>query len=202
MAYRKTAATAARKEARRAVLLDAATRMFASHGYHGATVPMIVAEAGSSVGSFYVHFRNKEDIFAAVLEALGRKLAEIMKIDEVAQPNPLLRIAAAVQALFVHLAQFQQEARILIVESSGLSPHLEQVRRSILRNQAEEVHRDLLSSPNVFSVMDSIIAARCLVGAVYESLYSWLEEDPIHRQPAEIVARAVADYNIRALRAQ
>jgi AcrR family transcriptional regulator len=161
-----------------------------------------VAEAGSSVGSFYVHFRNKEDIFAAVLEALGRKLAEIMKIDEVAQPNPLLRIAAAVQALFVHLAQFQQEARILIVESSGLSPHLEQVRRSILRNQAEEVHRDLLSSPNVFSVMDSIIAARCLVGAVYESLYSWLEEDPIHRQPAEIVARAVADYNIRALRAQ
>jgi len=202
MAYRKTAATAARREARRTVLLDAATRMFASHGYHGATVPMIVAEAGSSVGSFYVHFRNKEDIFAAVLEALGRKLAEIMKIDEVAQPNPLLRIAAAVQALFVHLAQFQQEARILIVESSGLSPHLEQVRRSILRNQAEEVHRDLLSSPNVFSVMDSIIAARCLVGAVYESLYSWLEEDPIHRQPAEIVARAVADYNIRALRAQ
>jgi len=202
MAYRKTAATAARKEARRAVLLDAATRMFASHGYHGATVPMIVAEAGSSVGSFYVHFRNKEDIFAAVLEALGRKLAEIMKIDEVAQPNPLLRIAAAVQALFVHLAQFQQEARILIVESSGLSPHLEQVRRSILRNQAEEVHRDLLSSPNVFSVMDSIIAARCLVGAVYESLYSWLEEDPAHRQPAEIVARAVADYNIRALRAR
>jgi AcrR family transcriptional regulator len=202
MAYRKTAATAARREARRTVLLDAATRMFASHGYHGATVPMIVAEAGRSVGSFYVHFRNKEDIFAAVLEALGRKLAEIMKIDEVAQPNPLLRIAAAVQALFVHLAQFQQEARILIVESSGLSPHLEQVRRSILRNQAEEVHRDLLSSPNVFSVMDSIIAARCLVGAVYESLYSWLEEDPIHRQPAEIVARAVADYNIRALRAQ
>jgi AcrR family transcriptional regulator len=202
MAYRKTAATAARREARRTVLLDAATRMFASHGYHGATVPMIVAEAGSSVGSFYVHFRNKEDIFAAVLEALGRKLAEIMKIDEVAQPNPLLRIAAAVQALFVHLAQFQQEARILIVESSGLSPHLEQVRRSILRNQAEEVHRDLLSSPNVFSVMDSIIAARCLVGAVYESLYSWLEEDPAHRQPAEIVARAVADYNIRALRAQ
>lgn len=202
MAYRKTAATAARRDARRAVLLDAATRMFASHGYHGATVPMIVAEAGSSVGSFYVHFRNKEDIFAAVLEVLGRKLAEIMKIDEVAQPNPLLRIAAAVQALFVHLAQFQQEARILIVESSGLSPHLEQVRRSILRNQAEEVHRDLLSSPNEFSMMDPIIAARCLVGAVYESLYSWLEEDPAHRQPAEVVARAVADYNIRALRAQ
>jgi AcrR family transcriptional regulator len=105
MAYRKTAATAARREARRTVLLDAATRMFASHGYHGATVPMIVAEAGSSVGSFYVHFRNKEDIFAAVLEALGRKLAEIMKIDEVAQPNPLLRIAAFGAGASLHSAQ-------------------------------------------------------------------------------------------------
>jgi AcrR family transcriptional regulator len=176
--------------------------MFASHGYHGATVPMIVAEAGSSVGSFYVHFRNKEDVFAAVLEALGCKLAEIMNVDEATQPDPLLRIADAVQALFVHLAQFPQEARILIVESSGLSPRLEQVRRAILQHQAEDVHHDLLADSDKFSVMDPVITARCLVGAVYETLYSWLEQDPARRQPAEVVARAVADYNMRALRTQ
>ena len=70
MAYKTSAATVARKLARRNTLLEAATQLFGSYGYHAATVPMIVAEAGSSVGSFYAHFRNKEDIFAAVLEAL------------------------------------------------------------------------------------------------------------------------------------
>ena len=97
MAYRKTAATAARKDARRKILLEAATRMFGRCGYHAATVPMIVAEAGSSVGSFYAHFRNKEDVFAAVLEALGQRIAEVLN-------DSLLRIPEAVEALFLFLA--------------------------------------------------------------------------------------------------
>jgi AcrR family transcriptional regulator len=76
LAYRKTPATIARKDARRKTLLDAATRLFGRCGYHASTVPMIVAEADSSVGSFYAHFRNKEDVFAAVLDALGEKVMD------------------------------------------------------------------------------------------------------------------------------
>ena len=85
MAYRKTRATEARKDARRKTILDAATRLFGACGYHSTTVPMIVAESDSSVGSFYAHFRNKEDVFAAVLEALGQKVTEVM--DQAGPPN-------------------------------------------------------------------------------------------------------------------
>ena len=200
MAYRKTVATEARKDARRKTILDAATRLFGAYGYHSTTVPMIVAESDSSVGSFYAHFRNKEDVFAAVLEALGQKVTEVMDQARDSQDDALLGIRCAVESLFLFLADNPGDARILIVESSGLSPRLERMRRAILRQYAEQVCQTLESAPGAFFVSAPAIAARCLVGAVFESLCSWLEESPNDRQPAAEVARAVADYNSHAIR--
>jgi AcrR family transcriptional regulator len=199
MAYRSTSVTAARKEARRKLILDAATCLFGSSGYHAATVPMIVAEAHSSIGSFYAHFRNKEDVFAAVLEELGERVSELIHQARASEPDPRLGIRCAVESVFLHLAQNPLEARILIVESSGLSPALEELRRELIRRHTSLILEIMASRPDAFCQMNPVIAARCLVGAVFESLYSWLEQNPIDRPPAGEVALAVADYNLRAI---
>src|ERR1035438_3137350 len=105
MPRRTTAETEQRKQARRQTFLDAAVALFGRHGYHATTVPMIVEQAGSSIGNFYFYFRNKEDVCAAALEEFGRQIAEAMNvaISEAGPAHPFQQMRAAMTRLFTFL---------------------------------------------------------------------------------------------------
>ena len=57
-------------------LLDAATREFAGHGFHDASISGITRRAGVALGSFYTYFDSKDAIFRALVsdmsEGVGR----------------------------------------------------------------------------------------------------------------------------------
>jgi AcrR family transcriptional regulator len=53
----------------RALVLDAARRVFLARGYHAATLEQIAEEAGFSKGVVYSQFDSKADLFLALLEA-------------------------------------------------------------------------------------------------------------------------------------
>jgi AcrR family transcriptional regulator len=56
-------------EATRAKLIAAAYQQFLQRGFHGASMRQIAEAANIAVGGIYNHFANKEDVFAAVLDA-------------------------------------------------------------------------------------------------------------------------------------
>jgi AcrR family transcriptional regulator len=49
-------------------ILEAATRVFARRGYHGARISDIAHEAGIAYGLVYHYFRNKEEILRTIFE--------------------------------------------------------------------------------------------------------------------------------------
>jgi AcrR family transcriptional regulator len=55
-------------------LLAAARDVFEVKGYAGTTVGAITAAASTAHGTFYLHFRNKEDVFASVMAAATAEL--------------------------------------------------------------------------------------------------------------------------------
>jgi AcrR family transcriptional regulator len=71
-----------RSETRRD-LLDAAVRVFARQGLHGASVEAVAEEAGFSRGALYSNFKSKEDLFLALweerIERRRRELREVMQ---------------------------------------------------------------------------------------------------------------------------
>jgi AcrR family transcriptional regulator len=200
MVYRTTQKMAQRKDANRAHLLEVAIRLFGKHGYHATTVPMIVKASGGSTGSFYFYFRNKEDVFAAALDAFGKKIAEALNAAIASVGGtPLQHMRAAVERLVLFMAENPDEARILIVESSGLSTRLQKIRREIVESHSRSVEMALSQLRPALPKLDAELVAHCWVGSVYESVFHWLEQPAARRPSAKAVARAVAEFNLRGV---
>jgi TetR/AcrR family transcriptional regulator, fatty acid metabolism regulator protein len=200
MVYRTTRKMAQRKEARRRRLLREAIGIFSRKGYHATTVPMIVTAADSSIGSFYFYFRNKEDIFAAALRGLGEEISSALnQAIGTAGTDVFLQMRAAMKALVRFLAEHPEEARILIVESSGLGQRLETVRRQIIASHTRSVEQALGTLAKRLPPMEPSIVASCWVGAVHEAVFHWLQQPPAQRLPSERLADAIAGFNLRAI---
>ena len=62
-------------------LLAAAERVLARHGYSGASIDLVTAEAGYSKGAIYSNFESKEAVFLELLRVyMERDMAELGRI--------------------------------------------------------------------------------------------------------------------------
>ncbi|MDQ2775389.1 MAG: TetR/AcrR family transcriptional regulator [Acidobacteriota bacterium] len=60
-------------------LVKAARRIFARDGFEAARINDIAVEAGYTRGAFYAHFKTKEDLFFALLEAQSSVKVETLR---------------------------------------------------------------------------------------------------------------------------
>jgi AcrR family transcriptional regulator len=80
-------------EVTRARILDAAERLFAEHGYAGASVRRITADAQADLGAVRYHFGSKDGLFGAVLQRrleplCERRLALLDDVESRSAPGP------------------------------------------------------------------------------------------------------------------
>ena len=66
---------AAQREATVQNLISVARALFTEHGYARTATEDLVQNAGVTRGALYHHFKNKEDLFAAVLETIQSEVA-------------------------------------------------------------------------------------------------------------------------------
>ncbi|ETI69770.1 TetR/AcrR family transcriptional regulator [Neobacillus vireti] len=71
------------KELTREMIMDAARDLFVSKGYQHVSMRQIAKELGYSHGSIYYHFKNKAELFYALVEKhfelLDQKLHDVLK---------------------------------------------------------------------------------------------------------------------------
>ena len=91
-----------KKEKKKKALLDSAYELFTTIGYHKTTILFIATRAGVAKGTFYLYFKDKEDIRDALIV---KKSSELLReaLDELnselqAHPQPM---ASADKLIFI-----------------------------------------------------------------------------------------------------
>jgi AcrR family transcriptional regulator len=75
-------------------LLEAAAQVLAERGFHGASLDEVAAAAGFTKGAVYSNFKNKEDLFLALLETLhAREMAELQRVLDASEVPPESRLS-------------------------------------------------------------------------------------------------------------
>jgi AcrR family transcriptional regulator len=191
-------ATAAvdRREARRQRLLEAALQLFAELGFHDTSVDEVVAQARTSKSAFYEHFESKEDCFRVLLEQEGGELVAAVRLAARDGGDHRERMRLGIAA-FVHTcASRSRVAQLLLVESVGLSPSIEELRHRLHAEFASitesEVRYAQEQGDHALAGIDPAIYGRAVVGAVNEAT-SWFLEAGAAGDP-----QALADQLCRA----
>ncbi len=93
-----------RKEEMRQRIIEAAFRVFVRKGFKGTSNREIAQEAGISPGLIYWYFRNKEDLFRAVVEAKSFALS-LQRMAQTMRDTPPRAFLAQIAALGEALAR-------------------------------------------------------------------------------------------------
>ena len=176
-------------QATREKLLEAAEQVFADKGFYDAAVDEIVARSGTSKGSVYFHFPSKECLFLAVMEQMGRHLAQRVEREVEKESDAVRRLDAALETTVETLRRHKSLAKLLLVKGYSMGPAFAEKRQQVFFSFAEmtegliaEAMRAKGAAPGV----DARVASYAWIGAVSEVVVRWLEcgePDPLDALP-------------------
>ncbi len=163
----------ARVERRRARIAQAALTLFASQGYTVTSVDDVVTRARVSKSGFYEFFESKEDCFRELLELEGGALIHDVLTAAASGRDHHERLRLGITR-FVHSCFERSDvARLLIVESVGLSHGVEAVRRELQARFADAVAEEVRharSHDAFYADKDPAVFGRAVVGAVSDAV--------------------------------
>lgn len=120
----RTRAAEIAREVTKRELLGAALEVFVEKGYPGTAISDIVRTAGVTQGTFYLYFKNKQDIFAALLKEY-RKLVITglfnVDLNAVRTPEDWLDLADRIaEFLLDHIKTHGDFMRLYIAETTTI----------------------------------------------------------------------------------
>jgi AcrR family transcriptional regulator len=155
-----------RKQETRERVLAAAERVFLRLGFDAATTGEISAEADVGAGTFYLHFRDKRDVFETLCRHAAREVIDRWRERLPAEPPLAESVALALEAAAEYWSENRARARLLLDggPTFGSEAHVR-----LLEHFAGLIAGDVRSSrPTSLAAPSPEVAATVVVGLAIE----------------------------------
>lgn len=111
---------------RRDTIVRAAERVFGKLGYHAASISEVIDAAGISRGTFYLYFDGKSALFLELIERFIGLVTSSLSVVDPAGPDPARRILENVQRIVDVAFEHPELTRVVLRESRGLNPDIDE----------------------------------------------------------------------------
>jgi AcrR family transcriptional regulator len=163
----------ARVERRRRRIADAALALFATQGYTVTSVDDVVTRARVSKSAFYEFFESKEHCFRELLGSEGGALIHDVLSTAASGHDHHERLRLGITRFVSSCYERSDVARLLLVESVGLSPGVEALRHDLQASFADAVAEEVrhaMGHDAFYADKDPVVFGRAVVGAVSDAV--------------------------------
>jgi AcrR family transcriptional regulator len=192
----RTRAAEIAREVTKRELLGAALEVFVEKGYPATAISDIVREAGVTQGTFYLYFKNKEDIFSVLLKEYRKLVISGLfnvDLDSVRTKDDWLALADRIgEFLLDHLKTHGDFMRLFIAETTTIGSNFHSEADAFSGGITGEIKRLLRHGIKMNLLRDVDIDAVSLscLGALKEAVRkSCFGADP--KTAGEIIPRVI-----------
>lgn len=149
-------------------ILEGGMRVFLEHGYAGTSMDRIAATACVSKATLYNHFRDKEALFAALVQKMAqRKIPDLLAHDLPDQPPQIVLRRLAEQFLDASMNDPEHIAFVrLVIGESGRFPSLAQLFLDQIARTVLDRLSHYLASRSELQLADPEATARVFLGSL------------------------------------
>lgn len=170
-----------RRERTRRQLLAAATRVLAAKGLHDTKISDIAAAADLGVGTFYLHFPDKETLFDAVVDDTVVRLKATVDAARAQAADARDEILAANAAFFRFAQENREVFKIVFGHAAAYNDLIRRAQALFIADIEKTVRAGI--ARGLFAPLPPALVAQAVVGMATQMISWWTanESIPIER---------------------
>ena len=197
----RTQRAEAKRQARRAEIVQAAQHLFSRRGYQATSITDVIEATGISRGTFYLYYDSKESLFLDVIDRFVRGIMEVVEVVDPKGPDPTLQIYENMRRVVDFVFDNRDLSIVVMRESLGLDEQVDKRLNTLYDFMHEMVEGALVNGARwgLIRPVNSRIVATSLIGALKEVFYRQLVVDGVENPDRDAISRALFEFCTKGL---
>jgi AcrR family transcriptional regulator len=175
-------------------LLTAATKVLAKKGFHETKISDIATAADVGVGTFYLHFPDKESLFDAVVDETVTRLKATIDEARGAETSPLAAVRAANVAFFRFAHENREVFKIVFGHAAAYNGLIRRAQALFIADLEATIREGIACG--AFAALPPTVVAQAIIGMATQTLSWWTEHQSV---PIETLIETTTTLALRGM---